>query len=89
MATFETQIKIAATAQSVWEVLADIGNIYQWNPGVEKSHLTTKQAIGVGAGRHCDLGGANYLDEEVVKWEEGRWRQVHMQEIRHILNCRI
>ncbi len=72
MATFETQIKIAAPAQSVWAALADVGNIYQWNPGVEKSHLTTEQATGVGAGRHCDLGGANYLDEEVVKWEEGK-----------------
>ena len=31
--------------------------------------ITTDQTTGVGAGRHCDLGGKNYLDEEVVEWE--------------------
>ena len=72
MASFETEIQINAPAEKVWNALADIGNIYRWNPGVEKSHVTTDQATGVGAERHCDIGGKNYLDEEVVEWEESK-----------------
>jgi hypothetical protein len=53
-------------------VLADIGDIHRWNPGVVNSQLTTDSATGVGACRHCDLGGVNYLDEEVVEWEVGK-----------------
>ena len=72
MATFTTEIRIEARMQDVWEVLANIGDIYAWNPGVRASHLTTDKAEGVGAGRHCDLGGKDYLDETVVEWEPGR-----------------
>ncbi len=38
---------------------------------MKHSHLTTDRATGIGAARHCDLGGRNYLDEQVVEWEEG------------------
>jgi uncharacterized protein YndB with AHSA1/START domain len=72
MNSFTTEIKINAPIDAVWKVLADIGNIYLWNPGVISSHLTTDGATGVGAKRHCDLDGQNYLDEEVVEWEAGR-----------------
>jgi len=72
MSSFTTEITINATGDEVWNALADIGNIYQWNPGVIDSHLTTDEAYGIGAGRHCDLGGKNYLDEKVVEWEDGK-----------------
>jgi uncharacterized protein YndB with AHSA1/START domain len=55
MTSFETEIKIDAPAGKVWQVLADIGTISRWNPGVVASHVTTDQTTGVGAGRHCDL----------------------------------
>ena len=69
MGTFATTVTINAPVTAVWETLADVGNIYQWNPGVKASHLTTDQAEGIGACRTCDLGGKNYLDEQVVTWE--------------------
>lgn len=72
MGTFKTDIRIDAPISDVWEVLADVGTIHRWNPGVVSSHLTTAEATGVGAGRHCDLGGRNYVDEEVVAWEAGQ-----------------
>ena len=71
MSSFTTEINIDAAADEVWEALADIGNIYAWNPGVAASHLTTDEATGIGAARYCDLGGKNYLDEQVVEWEDG------------------
>lgn len=71
MSSFTTEIKIDASLEGVWGVLADIGSIERWNPGVISSHATTGEATGLGACRYCDLGGENYLDEEVVEWEDG------------------
>ena len=72
MSSFATEIKIDAPVDVVWEVLADYGAIYRWNPGVVASHVTTEEGTGVGACRHCDLGGRNYLDEEVIEWENSQ-----------------
>ncbi len=69
MSTFSVNRTIKANTNEVWQALADIGNIYEWNPGVVHSEVTSDQATGLGAERHCDLGGKNYLDEEVVDWE--------------------
>lgn len=69
MASFTEQISIAARPDKVWQLLSDIGNIYQWNPGVDDSYVTSDQSSGAGASRRCELKGKNYLDEEVVRWE--------------------
>ena len=63
--SFTISTCIDASASEVWSVLTDVGNIAQWHPGVKASHLTSK-VQGLGASRHCDLGGKNYLDEQVV-----------------------
>jgi len=68
MGTFVEEITINAPTEAVWNALADIGSIYKWNPGVKQSHMTTSSEVGLGSGRHCDLGGKNYLDETVVEW---------------------
>lgn len=67
MTEFAEHITINAPQEKVWAALADIGGIHLWNPGVVGSHQTSAGAVAVGATRHCDLGGKNYLDEEVVK----------------------
>ena len=59
MHSFATETTINAPIKSVWEALADIGNIYQWNPGVVASHTTSSEPSGLGATRYCDLGGKN------------------------------
>ncbi|MDX1531436.1 MAG: SRPBCC family protein [Rhodothermales bacterium] len=69
MGTFRESILIEAPREAVWAALADIGEIHRWNPGVHDSRRTSEQAEGVGATRYCDLGGRNYLDEEVVAWD--------------------
>lgn len=70
--SFERAVEVAAPVEAVWRVLAEIGEIHRWNPGVVESRLTTGQAEGLGAARYCDLGGGNYLVERVAAWEEGR-----------------
>ena len=72
MGSFAVHTHIQAPVAAVWRILDDIGTIHRWHPGVVDSHLTTRQASGIGACRRCDLGGSNYLDEAVVTWEENR-----------------
>ena len=69
MSSFSTKIKIQAPVEHVWSVLADTGNTDCWNPGVVESYVITDQPTGLGANRYCNLGGNNFLNEEVVTWE--------------------
>ncbi len=71
MGIFTEQITISASKEAVWKVLADIGAIHEWNPGVSDSRATTLGEIGLGSGRRCELGRKNYLDEKVVEWDPG------------------
>ena len=70
MNSFATDITINAPIEKVWETLADIGTIYKWNPGVIDSYTTSEGEIGLGSTRYCDLGGKNFLDEQVVTFSQ-------------------
>lgn len=65
--TFTRSIRIGRPIDEVWSVLADIGSITDWNPGVVASRTTTGQFQGEGAGRFCDLGRRMHLDEVMVR----------------------
>ncbi len=85
MAHFSTQIRINATAEEVWEVLADIGGIYKWNPGVVHSYSTSEKNGGEGASRHCDLQTPSgksfgYLEELAFDWREGEGYKIDIYE---------
>ena len=66
-----SSVNIDAPPDKVWSVLADLGSIYKWNPGVAKSHTTSDLTRGEGATRHCDLDEKNYLEERAFDWREG------------------
>ena len=66
MATFTVDTHVDGSVEAIWEVLADIGSIGAWNPGVVDSRVTSDLSEGVGSSRRCELGGKNFLDEEVV-----------------------
>ena len=68
MSEFEEQVTISGSQEKVWEALEDIGNVYVWNPGVVHSKQTTQGEVILGACRRCDLGGKNYLNEEIVEF---------------------
>lgn len=69
MSVFKETILIDAPIDSVWSTLADIGSIAVWNPGVKHSIQTSPGEVEKGSTRHCDLGGRNYLDEEVITFQ--------------------
>jgi uncharacterized protein YndB with AHSA1/START domain len=77
MSAFSESTTIDAPRDRVWEVLAEIGSIHLWNPGVKDSHSTSEASGAEGATRHCDLQrpngkSAGYLEERAFDWEEGR-----------------
>ncbi len=71
---------IDAPADKVWSTLADLGSIYKWNPGVEKSHSTSDATQGEGATRHCDLDDKNHLEERAFDWREGEGFKIDVVE---------
>ena len=68
MGAFTRSIRIGRPIDEVWSVLADIGSIADWNPGVIASRTTSGQVEGEGARRFCDLGRRMHLDEVVTEW---------------------
>lgn len=72
MTRLTREVTIDAPAASVWEVLADFGAVYRYNPNVERSHSTSEAKQGVGAARHCDLIPNGTLEERIVDWTEGK-----------------
>ena len=71
-----SEIRINAPKERVWEVLADLGSISKWNPGVSHSYSTSPETRGEGAMRHCDLQNVNgrsigYLKERAFDWRDG------------------
>lgn len=71
MSKLTSQVRINAPREKVWEVLADLGGIYKWNPGVSRSYSTSESNGGEGATRHCDLQPGGYLEERAMDWREG------------------
>ena len=81
MPRFSTQVRIDAPKEKVWEVLADLGAIYKWNPGVAHSHATSDSTSGEGATRHCDLQRkSDYLEERAFDWREGEGYKIDIYE---------
>ena len=73
MGRFSKEITINAPQEKVWAVLADLGNIYRWNPGVSHSYTTSENSKGEDATRHCDIERPlkGYLEERAFDWREG------------------
>lgn len=71
MTTFTKIIEIDAQPGKVWNTLADIGNIADWNSGLTASK-TTNDEVGIGATRHCVISETQTLDEKVVHYEPQR-----------------
>lgn len=67
--SFSVSTIINADRAKVWDVLANIGEIHRWNPGVLHSKVTGDLRSGLAAKRLCELPGKRFLDEEVVVWE--------------------
>jgi carbon monoxide dehydrogenase subunit G len=68
MSSVTQGIQIDAPGEKVWAILADIGSVQDYSPGVVKSYYTSDVKVGVGASRHCDLLPTGTVEERIVNW---------------------
>ncbi len=80
MTTIIREVKVDVSPEKVWEIMADIGGIQKFNPGVSQSYKTSASNSGLGATRHCDLLPMGSVEERVIAWNEGRDYQIEIYE---------
>ena len=75
------KIRINAPREKVWDVLADFGGMYRWNPSLLYSYCTSINERGEGATVHCDAHGTGvYMKQRVVEWWEGEGYKLEVYE---------
>lgn len=72
MTTLENTIRIEATPDKVWAILANLGEVVNFNPIVTESYYTSDRREGVGASRYCRVLPALDLNETVIDWRNGQ-----------------
>ncbi len=72
MSLLTRRVRIDASAEKAWGVLADFGGVSKWAPTITESRSLTEANGGVGARRTCTHVKMGQLEEVIVEWEEGR-----------------
>ncbi len=72
MSLLTRRVRIDASVEKAWEVLADFGGVSKWAPTITESRSLTEANGGVGARRTCTHVKMGQLEEVIVEWEEGR-----------------
>ncbi len=65
------EVKINAPKDKVWPIVADLGAIQVFHPGVSKSYYTSEAKEGIGAARVCELLPMGKVEETAVEWQAG------------------
>ncbi len=70
MPIIELTKQVDAPIEDVWKAWDDFGNIANFHPGLESSHLLGgSETTGLGAERQCNLkDGKNYIQERIVDY---------------------
>jgi carbon monoxide dehydrogenase subunit G len=71
MTQVTSEVHIGAPKDRVWDILADLGGIKNYHPGVTDSYYHQGDKKGVGAARHCDLKPFGSVEETAIEWKEG------------------
>ncbi len=85
MSSQTREIQIDASIEEVWAILADIGSVQDYSPGVVKSYYTSDIKEGVGASRHCDLLPTGTVEERIVSWHDGEQYSIEIYEGTEVL----
>ena len=69
MTVLENQIRIEASPEKVWSVLASLDALAAYDPGVSRSEIVLSASKqGPGAARKCDLAPGGWFKERVGTW---------------------
>lgn len=55
----------------VWDALADIEAVVEWNPGIDDVECLSDLRSGVGARRRCFTHPSGWMTESITRWVEG------------------
>lgn len=80
MTSIRREIHINKPQAAVWSKMANLGNIMDFHPIVNKSYYVTEQEEGIGAGRVCELDNMN-IQETTIDWKEGEYYTVEVEPI--------
>lgn len=69
MTTLHNEISIAAPRSAVWQALARLEALGQYDPGVKNATRVGETTSGPGAQRRCELRPTGWFVEQVVSWE--------------------
>ncbi|MFO0565323.1 MAG: SRPBCC family protein [Polyangiaceae bacterium] len=72
MTVLTNTIHVDATPAQVWEALATLDALHEYDPGIAKSSLCGDKRCGLGADRHCDIEAGGWIRERVTVWEPAR-----------------
>lgn len=67
--TIRNEIDIEATPAEVWDVLADLDRLAEYDPVVVTSTILGDRPSGLGARRRCEVKPRRWFHEEVTIWE--------------------
>jgi len=68
MTTIHNEIRINASPEQVWRVLANLEDVQHYNPLVAKTKYITDNKEGVGSARYCDFKPKGFSKERVTDW---------------------
>lgn len=72
MTVLTNTIHIEAPPERVWEALAKLDALHEYDPGIVKSALRGERRAGLGADRQCDIKAGGWFRERVTVWEPGK-----------------
>lgn len=72
MTTIAKSIVLHASKDRVWDVIADLAGVVNYNAPVTESYYISEQVAGVGAARVCEFGPNLAIQETAVAWDPGR-----------------
>ena len=64
-----SHLTIQAPRWLVWEALADLEAVSEWNPGVDAVECVSSRRHGLGARRRCFMHPSGWVVESVSEWE--------------------
>ena len=69
MTVLENSVRINASPEKVWSVLASLDALDQYDPGIQKSEIVSPLKQGLGSARKCEFAGAKgWFKEKVAEW---------------------
>lgn len=80
MTVLRNTIHIKAPPERVWEVLARLEALHEYDPGIAKSTLRGEKRAGLGADRHCEIEAGGWFRERVTVWEPPRALELTLYE---------